>query len=159
MQRFDFQKVAVFLCKNEFMEDRTVCLVQRIATEVELGMANAMTDIDITPYQYTIMSFMDKDNGNFSAAQLSRHFLITPQSMNTLVQTLMRKEFIEKINDPHNKRIRRLALTDKGREVLAASNTAIDESEVDLFKSLSELELKIYRDLTEKLLNSKQKSA
>jgi DNA-binding MarR family transcriptional regulator len=136
------------------MKDRTVCLVQRMATEVEIGMANAMTDIDITPHQYSVMSFMDKENGKFSAAQLSRHFLITPQSMNTLVQTLMRKEFIEKINDPHNKRVRLLVLTDKGKKILAASNAAIDKSELELFKSLSDLELKIYRDLTEKLLNS-----
>lgn len=136
------------------MKDRTVCLVQRIATEVEIGMANAMTDIDITPHQYSVMSFMDKENGKFSAAQLSRHFQITPQSMNTLVQTLMRKEFIEKINDPYNKRVRLLVLTDKGRKILAASNAAIDKSELELFKSLSDLELKIYRDLTEKLLNS-----
>lgn len=129
------------------MPARTVYLIKRIETEVTAKMNKALTDYDVTLSQFIVLNFVNDNSTDFSSAQLSRRFNMTPQSMNEVVTTLQRKELIEKNVDADNKRILRISLTDKGRDVLKQCNETIDVVEKELFTGLSAPELQALRGL------------
>lgn len=129
------------------MPARTVYLIKRIETEVTAKMKKALTEYDVTLSQFIVLNFVNDNPSDLSSAQLSRRFNMTPQSMNEVVTTLQRKELIEKNVDADNKRILRISLTDKGRDVLKQCNETIDVVEKELFEGLSAAELQALRSL------------
>jgi DNA-binding MarR family transcriptional regulator len=134
------------------MQARTIYLTKRVEVEVRTQMLKALSPYEITPLQYTLMSFVDVD------AQLSRRFSMTPQSMNEIVAVLQRKMFLDKVIDPNHKRILRLNLTQKGKDMLMLCNQAINEVEENLFMGLNIEELAIYRTLMSKILANMHES-
>jgi DNA-binding MarR family transcriptional regulator len=144
--------------KKHDMQARTIYLTKRVEVEVRTQMLKALSPYEITPLQYTLMSFVDVDGSNFSSAQLSRRFSMTPQSMNEIVAVLQRKMFLDKVIDPNHKRILRLNLTQKGKDMLMLCNQAINEVEENLFMGLNIEELAIYRTLMSKILANMHES-
>ncbi len=136
------------------MAARTVYLIKRIETEVSIRMNKALSGFGVTLSQYIVLNFVNDNQEDFSSAQLSRRFKMTPQSMNETVSTLQRKEMILKNVDGENRRILRINLTEKGLAVLDACNLAIDEVENNLFDALSFNELASFRGLVGKILSS-----
>ncbi len=134
------------------MQARTIYLIKRVETEVTISMANALNVYELTPLQYSVMSFVDIEGVDFSSAQLSRRFFMTPQSMNEIVTILQRKNMLIKTKDPHHKRVLRLNLTDEGKAVLTNCNAAIDAVENNLFSGLKDKELANFRTLLGKIL-------
>ena len=63
------------------MAARTIYLIKRLETEVTSNMVKLLGAYDITPTQFTILSFVGNIETDLSSAQLSRRFLMTPQSM------------------------------------------------------------------------------
>jgi DNA-binding MarR family transcriptional regulator len=134
------------------MKVRTVYLTKRIDTEVTLQMSKALAPFELTPLQFAALSFVNADSPNFSSAQLSRRFAVTPQSMNAIVHILLDKALIIKTIDPAHKRIFRLSLTELGKEVLKQCNLAINVVEKNLFGDLTEAEYHLYRLIMGKIL-------
>jgi DNA-binding MarR family transcriptional regulator len=136
------------------MAARTVYLIKRIETEVTLRMNKALSEFGITLSQFIVLNFVNDNQEDFSSAQLSRRFKMTPQSMNETVSSLQRKEMILKNVDNENKRILRISLTEKGLTTLNACNLAINELEKKLFEALNINELDSFRSLVGKILSS-----
>jgi DNA-binding MarR family transcriptional regulator len=134
------------------MKVRTVYLAKRIETEVTAQMAKALTPYELTPMQFTVLSFVEADSPNFSSAQLSRRFAMTPQSMNEIVRILLDKALIFKTIDPAHKRILRLSLTESGKDILTKCNAEINAVEKKLFGDLSQEEYNSYRLVMGKIL-------
>ena len=82
----------------------------------------------LTATQYTALSVLASRSG-LSNAQLARRSYITPQSMSQLIGALERGGLIERIPDPDHRRILRAQLTDKGAQVLASCDAAVDDME------------------------------
>jgi DNA-binding MarR family transcriptional regulator len=141
------------------MKVRTVYLTKRIETEVTLQMSKALSPYGLTPMQFAVLSFVDADSPNFSSAQLSRRFGMTPQSMNELVSILIVKSLIFKTIDPAHKRILRLSLTEAGKDILKQCNIAINEVERNLFGDLTEEEYRNFRLLMGKILDKARENA
>ncbi|MDZ7878658.1 MAG: MarR family transcriptional regulator [Saprospiraceae bacterium] len=135
------------------MEVRTVYLAKRIETEITVKMSKALVPFELTPIQFAVLSFVPTNNQQFSSAQLSRRFGMTPQSMNQIVHILLQKDLLIKTTDPAHKRILRLSLTELGKTILKDCNAAINEVESNLFGDLTEEEHLIYRNLIGKILN------
>ena len=134
------------------MKVRTVYLTKRIETEVTVQMSKALVPYELTPIQFAVLSFVDADSPNFSSAQLSRRFGMTPQSMNEIVRILLGKNLIYKTIDPAHKRILRLSLTELGKGILKECNLAINIVEKNLFGDLTEEEYHLYRRVMGKIL-------
>src|SRR5215467_4880702 len=111
------------------MTPRIIYLIKRAEIEITSRMVNALEVWGLTPIQFSLLYFIDVNKGDLSSAQLSRRFLVTPQSMNELVQLLEKKKLIKKSVDPSHKRILRISLTKKGKQLLEKSNKATDELE------------------------------
>jgi DNA-binding MarR family transcriptional regulator len=136
------------------MNPRTLYLIKRAEIEVTSRMAKTLEPFDITPIQFTVLYFVDYDEGDLSSAQLSRRFSMTPQSMNELVSVLERKKLLKKEVDPSHRRILHLRLTAKGKKLLDACNTALDVMEKDLLSGLSGAETATLRNLIGKILDT-----
>ncbi len=129
------------------MPARTVYLIKRIETEVAAKMNKALTEYDVTLSQFIVLNFVNDNPNDLSSAQLSRRFNMTPQSMNEVVTTLQRKELMDKNVDANNKRILRISLTEKGKDILKQCNETIDAVEKELFGELSDTDLQTLRGL------------
>lgn len=136
------------------MPARTIYLIKRLETEVTANMIKILGAYDITPSQFIILNFVGDNETDLSSAQLSRRFLMTPQSMNEVVTTLQRKELLERNTDPNHKRILRITLTDKGKEVLEICNAAMDVFEEKLLKKLKVKEKETFRGSIGKILEN-----
>jgi DNA-binding MarR family transcriptional regulator len=134
------------------MPARTIYLIKRLETEVTTQMTKILGAYDITPSQFIVLSFVGDNKTDLSSAQLSRRFLMTPQSMNEVVTTLQRKELLEKNKDPLHKRILRISLTKKGQAKLKQCNAAMDEFEAHLLEDFSREDVDFYRDFVGKVL-------
>lgn len=136
------------------MLPRIIYLIKRAEIEVTSRMNKTLDAYDITPIQFTLLYFIDTAKGDFSSAQLSRRFSMTPQSMNELVQVLLRKKLLKKTTDPSHRRILRISLTAKGKQVLQDCNTALDTMEEILLKDLSIADTVTLRNLIGKILEA-----
>lgn len=136
------------------MSARTIYLIKRLETEVTANMIKILGGYDITPSQFIVLNFVGDNETDLSSAQLSRRFLMTPQSMNEVVTTLQRKELLERNTDPNHKRILRITLTEKGKEVLKICNAAMDEFEEKLLKKLKAKETEGFRGAIGKILEN-----
>lgn len=136
------------------MPARTIYLIKRLETEVTANMIKILGTYEITPSQFIILNFVGDNETDLSSAQLSRRFLMTPQSMNEVVTTLQRKDLLERNTDPNHKRILRITLTDKGKEVLEICNAAMDVFEEKLLKKLKAKEKEVFRGSIGKILDN-----
>ncbi len=136
------------------MPARTIYLIKRLETEVTANMIKILGAYEITPSQFIILNFVGDNETDLSSAQLSRRFLMTPQSMNEVVTTLQRKELLERNTDPNHKRILRITLTEKGKEVLEICNAAMDVFEEKLLKKLKVKEKEVFRGSIGKILEN-----
>ncbi len=141
------------------MPARTVYLIKRIETEVTAKMNKALTEYEVTLSQFIVLNFVNDNPNDLSSAQLSRRFNMTPQSMNEVVTTLQRKELVEKNVDADNKRILRISLTEKGKDMLTQCNETIDAVEKELFGTLPDADLQTLRNLIGTVLTNIRKAA
>lgn len=129
---------------------RTLYLLRIVQLECRLRMADALQSFDLSTSQYAVLSILNRRDG-LSAAQLSRRFRVTPQSINTLVSSLEERSLISRREAPDNRRILRTTLTRSGRQLLAACDAAIDAIETELFGTLSRAEFSGFRHVLQKL--------
>ena len=140
------------------MTPRTIYLVKRIETELTSQMTRRLAAFDMTPSQFTVLSSVEDTWSDLSSAQLARRFLMTPQSMNEIIGILQRKDWIQRTTDPNHKRILRINLTAKGKDILSICNAAMDEFEQEFFDAFSPEDVSVYRQLMRRLLASQRKA-
>jgi DNA-binding MarR family transcriptional regulator len=129
-------------------------MIKRLEIEQTSRMTNALEQFDLSPIQFAILYFVDYGQGDLSSAQLSRRFLMTPQSMNEHVRVLERKKLLKKKTDPSHRKILRIALTTKGNEILDACNRELDVMEGMFLRQLSAKEIETMKNLIGKILTS-----
>lgn len=134
------------------MPARTIYLIKRVETEVTAQMIKRLSAYGITPAQFVVMSFVNDHPDDLSSAQLSRRFLMTPQSMNETIKALEKKGLLLKNTDPGHRRILRISLTELGKEQLSRCNQSMDELEAAFFQSLAPEEMDAFRELLGKIL-------
>src|SRR5688572_23660355 len=104
------------MAKSKSLNPRILYLIKRLEIEQTSRMTRALEQFALSPIQFAILYFVDYDQGDLSSAQLSRRFLMTPQSMNEQFRVLERKKLLNKKTDPSHKKILRIALTFKGNQ-------------------------------------------
>ena len=135
------------MTESKLMNARILYLIKRLEIEQTSRMTKALEQFGLSPIQFAILYFVDYDQGDLSSAQLSRRFLMTPQSMNEHVRVLERKKLLKKKTDPSHKKILRIALTVKGNQILEACNRELDIMEGKFLKQLSPKEIETMKNL------------
>lgn len=125
---------------------------------MQARLEDELRPLGLTATQYTVLSILGRRDG-LSSAQLSRRFLVTPQSMNEVIATLERKRLIRRQASIDNRRIRIVTLTPSGRKLLDASDDAVDEAEAQLFRVLKPMERNLLRQALLKLVGNRPGAA
>jgi DNA-binding MarR family transcriptional regulator len=124
---------------------RTIYLVKMLDIAVRAGLEQRLQEFQLTGAQYTVLSLLSTRD-NLSSADLSRRFLVTPQSMNEMIMALERKGLVSRQEDEGNRRILRVKLTPHGQAILKKCDKQVDSLEAELFGTLDPNALTALRD-------------
>jgi DNA-binding MarR family transcriptional regulator len=123
---------------------RTVYLLRVVTLTMRVEIDRRLHPFGLTAIQYTILSILARREG-LSSAELARRFLVTPQTMNTMILSLERKGLVARQTNAANRRILRASLTRKGVTILGKCDALIDELEAELAASVGPAQLKSFR--------------
>ena len=137
---------------------RTIYLVKMLDIAVRAGLDQRLQEFQLTGSQYTVLSLLSTRD-NLSSADLSRRFLVTPQSMNEMIMALERKELVSRQEDEENRRILRVKLTPHGQAVLRKCDKLVDNLEAELFGALDPSVLTGLRDTLNAIVTAYRNAA
>ena len=95
---------------------------------------------DLTALQFTTLSVLNRHGEPLSNSQLARRSFMTAQSMHEVIRSLEAAGLIKRIPHPNHRRKRPARLTAKGRRVLAACESAVDDFETRMLQGFSQTE-------------------
>ncbi|HEX2909348.1 MAG TPA: MarR family winged helix-turn-helix transcriptional regulator [Chloroflexia bacterium] len=94
-----------------------------------------------------------------SQAALHKNYKVDPASITRTVQVMERDGLVTRQVDPHDNRLMRVYLTEKGRNLLATLPEKVARFEQDLIKNLSESEVSQLHELLTRLVTGLQEEA
>jgi DNA-binding MarR family transcriptional regulator len=119
-------------------------LLRQAQGAVRATMERALSDLDLTAPQFTVLTMIVAYPG-ISGADLARLTFLTPQTINVIVRNLERDGAIEKSAHATHGRILRLNATAKGQALLKRCRTRIADIEAELAGLLAKDEERVVR--------------
>ena len=110
------------------LRPRTIYLLNQANYALRSMLDAKLRAVSMTGIQYTVLSLVERHEG-ISSAELSRRFFVTAQTMNEIINGMVRRLLLARKEDPNNKRILRLKLTARGRKTLKECDAIADEIE------------------------------
>lgn len=114
---------------------RAFFYVQQVEQLVRQRIDEVLAPHGLTAGQYMVLSLVAHHEPT-SSADLARRSRMTAQSMGEFVKILEQRGWLERRDDPANRRVLLIATTEDGRKVLMRCEAAIDEAERDFFSCL-----------------------
>ncbi|MBL8552500.1 MAG: MarR family transcriptional regulator [Hyphomonadaceae bacterium] len=109
-------------------------------------LEKALRKYGLTGIQYTILDILSHQAGQ-SSAQLSRRFIVTPQTMGEMVAGLERRGVIKRVANPKNRRVLQTFLTAEGERLLRQAAKDVARIEAQMFKDLDAASLRRLREI------------
>lgn len=119
-------------------------LLRLAQTTVRNRIERALADLGVTHPQFIVLTIVNAYEDP-SAADVARLSLLTPQTVNVIVQNLERRGLIERRPDPVHGRILRLALSETAGPLLKRCRGRVDEVERRMLAGLSTTEERAVR--------------
>jgi DNA-binding MarR family transcriptional regulator len=110
------------------LRPRTIYLLNQANYALRSMLDARLRAVQMTGIQYTILSLVDRHEG-ISSAELSRRFFVTAQTMNEIINGMVKRTLLSRKEDAENRRILRLKLTARGRKTLKLCDAIADEIE------------------------------
>lgn len=136
---------------------RTFYLLNQVSSAVRLRLERCLREFDLTVSQYTVMSRV-KGREVLSSAKLARHHYVSPQTMNELIANLEARGLLSRMEDPENRRVLLVSLTQAGSDLIAACDRKVDGLESEFFANLDNADHGVLRKLLEVLIDDIRKS-
>ena len=109
-------------------------------------LEKALRKYGLTGIQYTILDILSHQTGQ-SSAQLSRRFIVTPQTMGEMVAGLERRGLIKRVANPKNRRVLQTFLTADGERQLRQAVKDVARVETQVFKDMDAVSLRRLREI------------
>jgi DNA-binding MarR family transcriptional regulator len=123
---------------------RLLYLVRRWFVGARAMLEDITRDHGMTAGDYTLLSFIAV-GGPCSAADIARAMRITPQAATQQVAQLETKHLVSRRENPANRRIALIELSNSGRVALKDIDARVDRLEAELTAGLSKAELNVIR--------------
>lgn len=136
---------------------RTMYLLNQASNGLMKRLEQALAEQKVTTKQYTVLSIV-RDREPVSSSELSRRFFVTPQSMNEVVAGLEKVGFLARTEDPGNRRILSIRLTDAGKKLVARCEEIVDRFEADSFGDIPKTQLRELRVALRVILDDVRKA-
>ena len=127
--------------------------VKRVQQELRMVMDQALKKQGLTTPQYAALFAIEQER-TASNAKLAKRCFVTPQTMIRIVGLLHDGGFIDKMDDLEHGRIIQIALTEKGKRVLAKSHEAIRDIEKRMLAGFSKQKLAAFRSHLDQCLKN-----
>ena len=125
--------------------DGRVGYLLRQANQAFRAAAQAdLAPLGLTFPQYSVLSVADAEPG-LSGAELARDSMLTPQTTNEIITLLAAAGLLERRSDAGDKRLRRMNVTEAGRDLLSRARPAVHAVERRMTASLGEGDLAALR--------------
>src|ERR1022692_2333201 len=130
-------------------DGRVGYLLRQAQHTLRTALYQPLAELGITAAQYSVLSVADAEPG-LSGAELARDTMATPQSVNAIVVHLEQAGLLERWADARYQRLRRIYVSESGREMLAVARPAVWAVEERMVASLTQAEQATFRrQLTE----------
>lgn len=111
-------------------------LVKRLQMIVRALIDDALRAEGLTAMQYTALTLIQQ-RGPMRSAELARKCFVKPQTMHEVISGYERRGLISKENDPTNRRVLLVSLTEEGQKLLIRCQPAIRELEQRMLQDMS----------------------
>ena len=101
---------------------------------------SSISGLTRSEYELLVMLVMslDSDKKAFTVTEISNLLQITPAGVTHLINPLEKAEYIERLQDPHDRRVVRIGLTDKGAKVAKTLVSEVQENLIGMVTYLGE---------------------
>ena len=120
--------------------------IRRLEHLLAAAKAEALRETGLTLPQHTVLLVLTASPGSFSAAQLARVSLVTPQTMSTIITNLEAKGLIERGPSEIHAQVLAIKATKAGRELVDRADPKIEAVENRLVADFTEAEQNQFLD-------------
>lgn len=135
--------------------NRAFFYIQQVEQLVRQRLDEVLDPHGLTAGQYMALSTVAHHEPTTSA-ELARLCRITAQSMGEYIKILEQRNWIERREDPANKRLLLVATTSEGRRSLVRCEAAVDDAERDFFSCLQPEEVAHLRYALSRVRNAER---
>jgi DNA-binding MarR family transcriptional regulator len=128
------------------MERQLTYLLRQANSAVRAAIRRALTDLDLTPVQSTVLHLIAATAGS-SPAELSRRMHVTPQTMHKLVTDLEHRSLLTLGPRAGHGRILATELTDQGRRMVTDADAHTQSIEERMTAGLDQRQRRQLLDL------------
>ena len=144
------------------MEYQTEILLGKVSSQFHWMLQNHLNKV-LHPYGLTIVHFrvmgIIEKNDACSQNYLVRETHKTKPAITTLVENMVNRGLVLRVNDPENRRTNQIYLTPKGRELLKKTEKVVTEAVNQITKDVPEKDLRITIQTLNKLSENLMKKA
>jgi DNA-binding MarR family transcriptional regulator len=134
----------------EELDLRTWLLLVRISTHLERRLEETLQKNGLSLPQFDILMTLSRDEGLLQQ-ELARRLLVTKGNICGMIDRMQACSWVERRQDPRDRRANRLYLTDAGRNVLTAAFPAHVATVRDFMAALDTSDLQLLHPILERL--------
>lgn len=99
-------------------------------------------NLDITVDHWGILRILEENNGQLNASQLSKIMLKDKPTMTRMVDVIVKKELVERLPDPNDRRATIIQLTKTGYKRVKNAHKVVNQVRTDMSQLLSKKDFK-----------------
>ena len=111
---------------------------------------NCVEKMDLTPHQFIALKTI-ADTNDCIMSDLSNKLGVTMGNMTSMVDRLIKEGYVAREHDPDDRRVVKVKLTGKGKDIAAKAGKIKKALLQDIFKKLTKKEIETMLDLIEKI--------
>jgi DNA-binding MarR family transcriptional regulator len=97
-------------------------------------------DLGLSRGGFNVLQVVDGADQPLTPSQIAERVLVRSPTVTGVVDTLVRRNYVERRPDPNDRRRVLVAITDEGRKAIEASNQLVFKADAELIAGLSEPE-------------------
>lgn len=132
-------------------------MLKIVSNYMDKDVNNCLADINITRSQMGILVYIQISECKgieVNQVDIEKEFNLKNPTVTGLLNRLEEKGYIKRVKSEKDKRYKKLALTESGREILEKGKSKAEENEVKLLKTLTKEETKELKRILTKIVNN-----
>ena len=117
------------------------------------AISTSLSGMKLYRGQPEILEYLN-EHGDCSQKELADFLGVTPASIATSLKRMSKSGFIERTSDENDRRINRLRLTEKGKEIRLAGKNECDRVDKAMFNGFSDEEISAFSDMLSRIADN-----
>ena len=136
-------------------DESCAVLLKQINDAIEKISNNTLKDKDLTLTQINVLNLLSESpRGEMTLKEIEKELHVAQPTVVGIIKRLVQKNLVNTFGDEFNKKIRHVALTSEGEDLVGYANKQLKKTEKELVKDLSKKETKQFYKLLSKIRES-----